>query len=199
MSTSKIVHVCTQGVKFTTDTNRLTKAAQLAAGNCITETPFGWHVSDPNGKQLVIWVEPFFVCGCKSETCPHTLAVTIYDRAAKRAEKESQAGQLDLVMRVVASRIDEETNSFDKLTLQAYLAACHALSDAEGVASTSEIFIDSELTLLEERLDDLFCSQTKNAAKAATFAAQEVPVNWHTILAFGMILVSLTQLSKNTC
>ena len=49
------------------------------------------------------------------------------------------------------------------------------------------------------RRHDLLTHLREVATKAATFAAQEVPANWHTILAFGMILVSLIQHSKNTC
>ena len=98
MSTHKIVHAPVYSSKSMPPSDRLLEAAQLAANGHITETPFGWSVSDPNGEHLVVWVEPFFVCGCKSENCPHTLAVTIYDRAAKTAVQASRRQvRLDLV------------------------------------------------------------------------------------------------------
>ena len=165
MSTHKIVHAPVYSSKSMPPSDRLLEAAQLAANGHIAETPFGWSVSDPNGEHLVVWVEPFFICGCKSETCPHTLAVTIYDRAAKTASKELQAGRLSA--RVVASRL-VRANKFEELTLQALQNACYALFDAYQVEVSSSIFIDPELTQLEERLDQLFCAPSCNAHQHTT-------------------------------
>ena len=128
-------------------------AAELAASGNVTQTAFGWHVTD-SAKHLVIVTDGLYICDCGSDSCPHTIAVTIYNTAYTYV-KEFDTSVLPSFLAELKWHLLPGTDNFERLILQTLCNICDDFLNYQKVKA-SPIVSDPSRNQLEEELSQLF-------------------------------------------
>lgn len=130
-------------------------AAELAANGNVTQTAFGWHVTD-SVKHLVVVTDDLYICDCGSDSCPHTIAVTIYNTAYMYV-KEVETSVLPRFLEELKWNLLPGTDNFERLILQTLANICDDFLSYQTVKATPHP-IDPSRNQLEEELSQLFCN-----------------------------------------
>ena len=147
---------CTSGSIITAA--RKFQAAQLAASGNVTESTFGWHVTDSASTHLVVWNHGFYICDCGEQECLHTIAVTILDQACEHVQEVSEAGLLSSFSEELKLRLLHGTDKFEGLVLQTLRNVYDDFLDSLRVKTNFPLPIDCLPDQLEEELKQLFTS-----------------------------------------